>query len=181
MKYFIGIDPGISSGSICIASEDFQTIKFIDIKEEQEVCDITNEFGQAILTWTETTAALERVSASPQMGSVSAFSFGRGFGRLEALLCAWQIPFRTVAPQKWQQAISTIPFNKPRAPSEDIKQVRRDLDKRKREVKSSVYEFVSKIFPHADLTYTTDKGRKAKDFNKSDALAIAYWLSTQHD
>jgi len=46
---------------------------------------------------------MEWVSASPQMGVVSAFTFGRGFGNLEAFLLAAEIPTDLTTPAKWQR------------------------------------------------------------------------------
>jgi crossover junction endodeoxyribonuclease RuvC len=48
---------------------------------------------------------LEYVSASPQMGVVSAFTFGRGYGNLEAFLVAADIPYDQVHPAKWQNVM----------------------------------------------------------------------------
>lgn len=48
-------------------------------------------------------AYIEQVASSPQMGVVSAFSFGRGYGNLEMALTAAGIPFERVRPQEWQK------------------------------------------------------------------------------
>lgn len=48
-------------------------------------------------------AVLERVASSPQMGVVSAFTFGQGYGALRMALHAAGIPFDAVTPGKWQQ------------------------------------------------------------------------------
>jgi hypothetical protein len=53
-------------------------------------------------------AVLERVSASPQMGVVSAFSFGWHFGALQMALAAVGIPYDLVTPQVWQRALSCL-------------------------------------------------------------------------
>lgn len=50
-------------------------------------------------------AMLERVSSSPQMGVVSAFTFGAGYGRLRMALAAAGIPFDEVSPARWQAAM----------------------------------------------------------------------------
>jgi hypothetical protein len=54
------------------------------------------------------TAVLESVSSSPQMGVVSSFSFGRGYGNLEMALTAASIPFERVRPQVWQKALACM-------------------------------------------------------------------------
>ena len=53
-------------------------------------------------------AVLERVSSSPQMGVVSAFTFGRGVGVLRMGLTCAEIPFDEVVPRVWQQAMGCL-------------------------------------------------------------------------
>jgi hypothetical protein len=53
-------------------------------------------------------AYLEAVSSSPQMGVVSSFTFGRGYGNLEMALTAAGIPFERVRPQVWQKALGCM-------------------------------------------------------------------------
>jgi crossover junction endodeoxyribonuclease RuvC len=53
-------------------------------------------------------AYLEQVHSSPQMGVVSSFTFGNGFGRLEMALTAAEIPFERVRPQVWQRAMGCM-------------------------------------------------------------------------
>jgi len=51
---------------------------------------------------------LEQVSSSPQMGVVSAFSFGNGFGHLEMALTAAGIAFTKVRPQVWMKHLGCM-------------------------------------------------------------------------
>jgi len=53
-------------------------------------------------------AYIEQVSSSPQMGVVSAFTFGNGFGHLEMALTAAGIPFTRVRPQVWQKELGCL-------------------------------------------------------------------------
>jgi hypothetical protein len=53
-------------------------------------------------------AYLEQVHSSPQMGVVSAFTFGNGFGHLEMALTAAGIPFTRVRPQVWQKELGCL-------------------------------------------------------------------------
>ena len=53
-------------------------------------------------------AYIEQISSSPQMGVVSAFSFGRGYGNLEMALTASGIPFERVRPQVWQKTLGCM-------------------------------------------------------------------------
>lgn len=50
-------------------------------------------------------AVLEFVRSSPQMGVVSAFTFGQGYGGLKMALAACGIPYEEVLPAKWQKAL----------------------------------------------------------------------------
>lgn len=51
---------------------------------------------------------LEQVSSSPQMGVVSAFSFGNGFGHLEMALTAAGIAYTKVRPQVWMKHLGCM-------------------------------------------------------------------------
>jgi len=50
-------------------------------------------------------AALEHVSARPRQGVVSAFTFGEGFGALEAALCSAGHRMHLVRPATWKRAM----------------------------------------------------------------------------
>jgi hypothetical protein len=69
--------------------------------------DITN-FPRSTIDGRKYKAYIEQVSSSPQMGVVSAFSFGRGYGNLEMALTAAGIPFERVRPQVWQKALNCL-------------------------------------------------------------------------
>ena len=51
------------------------------------------------------TAVIEQVATRPGEGAVGAFSFGRGFGILEASIIARDIHLETVRPQVWKKAL----------------------------------------------------------------------------
>jgi hypothetical protein len=99
---YLGIDPG-KSGSIA----------FIDgCKSWSIPNDITNKDLFDAITDAQRIAPIglaiiERVSASPQMGTVSAFSFGQSYGALEMLLTCTGVPFERITPVKWQNAMKS--------------------------------------------------------------------------
>jgi Holliday junction resolvasome RuvABC endonuclease subunit len=101
---FIGIDPGVAGGIAIIRKHDagieIETFKLKDATE-RDVWDFIagNDPGFAII---------EAVHSSPQMGVVSAFTFGRSFGLLRGLLIAAGIPFETARPQAWQKAMGCL-------------------------------------------------------------------------
>ncbi len=49
---------------------------------------------------------LEHVSAMPGQGVTSMFHFGEGFGWLQGVLEAYEIPYELVRPQKWKKEFS---------------------------------------------------------------------------
>lgn len=51
---------------------------------------------------------IEKVGASPQMGTSSAFKFGASFGLVQGLVTASQIPWDYIAPCKWQREFGLI-------------------------------------------------------------------------
>jgi Holliday junction resolvasome RuvABC endonuclease subunit len=113
MSIYIGIDPGKTGGVAWIGertSHDEEDENFnhqkLDGNTDADVWDLlsniyldNNERGYAVI---------ERVSSSPQMGVVSAFSFGRNFGFWIGCLTAAGIPYALVTPQKWQKAMGCM-------------------------------------------------------------------------
>lgn len=104
---YIGLDPGATGA---MAALDHEGKVFL------QVCRFKNCTKQEIDTelkrWRNmegaTVALLEKVSSSPQMGVVSAFTFGRGYGFLDGLLTANRIRFDEATPQKWQKPLGLI-------------------------------------------------------------------------
>jgi len=102
MKIIIGIDPGISGGIAWITDGKPCVEKMPDTLQNlwELLRDIASEG--------DCHAYLEQVHSSPQMGVVSAFTFGNGFGRLEMALTAAGIPFTRVRPQVWQKELGCM-------------------------------------------------------------------------
>jgi hypothetical protein len=104
----IGVDPG-ANGAIAWIDERGKSCveKMPDTLQDlwELVVSISLNAGTGGLG---VRAYLEAVSSSPQMGVVSAFSFGRGYGNLEMALTAAGIPFERVRPQVWQKAMGCM-------------------------------------------------------------------------
>lgn len=101
MIYF-GIDPGKSGAISAIWDDGAPAASFCKLCEtERDIADWLAGFDL-----TAARAVIERVSASPQMGVVSAFTFGRSYGTLRGILCGLSVPLVEVAPVKWQTAFS---------------------------------------------------------------------------
>lgn len=101
----IGIDPGNSGGVAVIDSHRSLVVTAKMPETERDLFDllfaIRNDYGSG-------RAWLEQVSSSPQMGVVSAFTFGRGYGHIEMALIAVGIPFERVTPSKWQRSMGCL-------------------------------------------------------------------------
>jgi len=109
MKTIIGIDVGkqgaiawITDGKACVEKMP-DTLK--DLWEL--ILDISG-IAARYTKPDDVKAYIEQVSSSPQMGVVSAFSFGQGYGNLEMALTAAGIPFERVRPQVWQKALGCM-------------------------------------------------------------------------
>ena len=53
-------------------------------------------------------AYIESVHSMPKQGVSSTFTFGRNYGFLRGCLCALEIPYHEVTPQKWQKALECL-------------------------------------------------------------------------
>lgn len=98
-KFYLGIDPGVGGG-IAVLGADGAVVAALKMPAtERDILDVFRLYSE------DARAMLEFVRASPQMGSVSIFSFGRGYGALRMGLVAACVPFDEVTPQKWQAAM----------------------------------------------------------------------------
>lgn len=96
----IGIDPG-KGGGIAWWDEDSQAWEAV--KMPDTVGDLVDLLRTLACHDGIRTAYVERVHSSPQMGVVSAFTFGRGLGNIEAACQALGIALHWVAPAVWQK------------------------------------------------------------------------------
>jgi len=110
MKTILGIDPGKNGAIAWICDGKACVEKMPDTLQDlwELLNDIMSSCVSAGTDWRDSKAYLEQVSSSPQMGVVSAFSFGNGFGHLEMALTAAGIPFTRVRPQVWQKALGCL-------------------------------------------------------------------------
>ncbi len=148
----IGIDPGLS-GAIALldahslpAVWDMPTIEVTVNGKKRRRID-QHAFVRLIIGIGKVDMiVLEEAGTRPGEGSVAAFSYGRGFGQLEGVLCALERPLTLVRPQVWTKALG----------------VGSD--------KGVHVQAARNLFPEvADVLLKTKDGR-------SDALLIAQWF-----
>lgn len=98
MRHYIGIDPGVAGG-LAVLDGEGRVLRVARMPEtEQDVLAFLHD-------WPYSRAILEFVHSSPQMGVVSAFTFGRAYGGLRMALAACGIPYDEVRPQAWQRTL----------------------------------------------------------------------------
>jgi crossover junction endodeoxyribonuclease RuvC len=107
MAVYMGFDPGLKGG-ISMVNE------FGDILHTQSMPVTKGEKGSSIdfyavanlvREWEPDFSVIEKVSAMPGQGVTSMFTFGMGFGGLQAVLATLDSPFALVRPQVWQSAV----------------------------------------------------------------------------
>jgi crossover junction endodeoxyribonuclease RuvC len=103
-KLIIGIDPG-KSGAIAVIWPDGEMCKTAARGDWTPADQVDWLLGYDL---EGAVAYIEKVHSSPQMGVVSAFSFGKSLGFLLGVLTAAKIPYREVTPQKWQSAMDCM-------------------------------------------------------------------------
>lgn len=101
---FYGIDPGVGGGMAFIDATG-EAVVAMKLKDATE-----RDIALWLSRWNvdQTCAVIEKVSSSPQMGVVSAFTFGRSYGFLRGVLSALAIPYVEVRPQAWQKAMGCL-------------------------------------------------------------------------
>jgi len=108
MTRIIGCDPGIA-GAIALIDTDRWTIAVIDMPLEAGVKGKSKVSARGLINAVRAAdpdhAFVEDVTASPQMGVTSAFSFGDGFGCIRTAVMAEDRTLILVRPQVWKPAI----------------------------------------------------------------------------
>jgi crossover junction endodeoxyribonuclease RuvC len=106
MTTMIGIDPG-QAGGIVFLSDGAEAVAHKMPTTERDIWDLFKPVSKSndIRLSGDVYAFIELVHSMPKQGVKSSFTFGTGYGGLRMALIAAGIPFETVAPQKWQQAM----------------------------------------------------------------------------
>lgn len=142
----VGVDPG-KSGGIAIDGQVWKTTGCTEIVcAVQELDMMCKEKGEDMIVY------IESVHSSPQMGVVSAFSFGQNFGQLHAAFSMVSDSIKFVSPQKWQKALGLSNGISKKSPKTH-----------KRKLKARAQE----LYPDVKVT----------GYNQ-DALLIAYYAET---
>jgi len=102
--YYLGIDPGIHGGlAVVKETEAVETWTM-----PGTVLDLVTLVKYISKEYPISFCYLERVQSMPNEGHKGAFTFGKGFGRLEMALAYGTIPHEIIIPRSWQKELSIV-------------------------------------------------------------------------
>lgn len=110
-KVYIGVDPG-NFGAFAVLDAGGDLIQVFDMPTASVRVGAKNKtriLPQAIASElmlfknSDVFALIENVNASPGMGVVSAFNFGKGVGIVEGLFSGLLFPYGHVTPAQWKK------------------------------------------------------------------------------
>ena len=102
----MGIDIG-KSGGIVVLDEDCNVIAIC------RFCKSTfSDITTFIKDWKDAMCVVEHIHSSPQMGVVSAFTFGKQYGIILGILTAYGVYCDLATPQTWKRALGLLKTDK---------------------------------------------------------------------
>lgn len=102
-RNFLGIDPGANGGMALLSDSGYVLFASKFPETHRDLWDVLDCWVREYADSRKWHCLIEKVASSPQMGVVSAFTFGKNYGVLLGLLTASGIPFEYVYPSKWQK------------------------------------------------------------------------------
>lgn len=156
-KIILGIDPGKSGAIVAFGGDFFDGIK-MPVINSNEIDFLKVQNFLAGYAPTLEHVYLER-AVSFNMGRVSAFNYGRGFGVLESAIVSLALPVTYVEPRKWTKAVHAG--------------IKAELDPKEK----SLIAFNRLLKPfHAEMAAKGFVSKNGKFHDGIvDALLIAYW------
>lgn len=154
--YYLGIDPG-KEGGLALIDEHEQVMLALPMPDNGGLIGLFNTINSYAKKGF-VKGCLENVSASPQMGVTSAFTFGKEFGRVDYAIAVAGIPFELVRPQLWQKSLHIPPRSK---------------DETQPQFKKRLVKIAQRAFPRFPL-WTQPKTIGIQD-SVADALLIALY------
>lgn len=147
----LGVDPGMTGALALLSIDGHRVVEVVDMP----IMPLTGkrnqvnsaELGKLVRRWWEhhptLTAYVEQVSAMPNQGVSSMFSFGMGYGAIQGVLAALGVPFVLVRPNAWKKRAGLL-----------------------RAEKDQARTLAQQLYPQAPLA-------RKKDIGRADAILIA--------
>lgn len=107
----LGIDPGLSGAYALLGTEGLEAVGDLPTIQKAHKGASRSELSPHLLHETLARlpkidlAVVEQVTASPQMGTVSAFRFGECYGAINSVLACIGIRIELVRPAAWKKAM----------------------------------------------------------------------------
>jgi crossover junction endodeoxyribonuclease RuvC len=114
----LGVDPGLKGGlawvryrtttgtATLLTADAMPTVQAVKGKGTQGRVSGASLAHLLRMTATPDLAVIEAVSARPEQGVTSMFSFGRGLGVVEGVLAALGVPVEYLTPQTWRGLVN---------------------------------------------------------------------------
>lgn len=180
LTLFVGIDPG-KQGGIAVIDQFGARLQSrempvtaggaIDACKLRDLLVFTKDEGLEVFV------GIEKSQAMPGQGVVAVFSYGVGFGRLQAVVELLGIPHIYVRPQQWKHEFGLLIPRQPPIVGETKKEKGVRVTAKKRGAKRSSVALATELFPHFDDR--TPRGR-LKD-GEAEALLIAEYCRRHHE
>lgn len=103
--YFIGIDPGKAGALVCLDKDG--KVKWAERMPEdnKEIARRINYTFNMRQPRPVVHVILEKAQAMPKNGAVSMFNYGQGFGIIQGILIALDVPHTLVPPARWAKVM----------------------------------------------------------------------------
>lgn len=156
----LGIDPGNRGGIALIHNDNIQVYptptEEILVNKRRKTFLNLQEIAELIRKLSPNLCYMEKVTAMPNQGVTSMFNFGMGYGALQGILTALNVPTTLIRPQEWKRHLLEY-----------------DTDK------DASIDRCKELFPAISLR-RSKRSRKDCD-GLAEALLIAYYGLLQED
>lgn len=156
-KLYIGVDVGNRGVIACHYDGKWEWYYIC----EMDYYQIANVFRTLREKYTDIACVIEDVKAVHGSASTATFAFGENKGFLIGMLCAFNIPYTLVPPQRWQKFIWTA----------SDKEYKTENGKQKILTKQTSINSAKRLFPTID--FRRNERCKNLDDNKVDATLMA--------
>lgn len=108
-KYYIGIDPGVAGGLVCmdtlgnIRKKCVMPIVKIGTKNKVDPHALTQWLRSCYTEEEVRMVAIEEQRPMHKIGEVATFGMGRGYGLIEGVVAAVELPYELIRPVDWQR------------------------------------------------------------------------------